>query len=384
MSEYQYYEFAAIDRPLTATEQAELRAVSTRAVITPTSFTNHYEWGNLKASPDGWMRRYFDAFVYSANWCSSRLSLRLPKTAFSRAELQPFANGFTLSIASSDTHWILDWTLEESEDYERFETDDGSGWMRRLIPLRDELLRGDLRALYLGWLAAGDDLDDDALAPEAPPGLAKLSPAQQALAEFLEIDPDLLAAASADSAAAAAPDGDEAQPVAAWLDTWQPSDMQDILKRIALGQGQEAERRVKSHYAAWLKARCPATGTDSPRRRVTELRELAETAANARQEREAKARALREAEQRRQREAWLRQLMAHPDKHWQEADAQAARGIASGYEQAVRLLAELAAGYALVSSRAAFDRELQRFLVVHAKRPALLRRLAKEGLWSDS
>jgi hypothetical protein len=27
------------------------------------------------------------------------------------------------------------------------------GWMARLMPLRDELLRGDLRALYLGWLA---------------------------------------------------------------------------------------------------------------------------------------------------------------------------------------------------------------------------------------
>jgi len=31
MSEYQYYEFLAIDRPLTADEMAELRALSTRA-----------------------------------------------------------------------------------------------------------------------------------------------------------------------------------------------------------------------------------------------------------------------------------------------------------------------------------------------------------------
>lgn len=30
MSEYQYYEFAAIDRPLTADEMARLRQVSTR------------------------------------------------------------------------------------------------------------------------------------------------------------------------------------------------------------------------------------------------------------------------------------------------------------------------------------------------------------------
>ncbi len=41
MSEYQYYEFVAIDQPLSADEQAELRAISTRALIAPTSFVNH-------------------------------------------------------------------------------------------------------------------------------------------------------------------------------------------------------------------------------------------------------------------------------------------------------------------------------------------------------
>jgi len=38
MSEYQYYEFLALDRPVTAKEMAQLRAISTRATITPTSF----------------------------------------------------------------------------------------------------------------------------------------------------------------------------------------------------------------------------------------------------------------------------------------------------------------------------------------------------------
>ena len=51
MSEYQYYEFQAIDRPLTEEEQREVRSVSTRAVITATRFTNHYEWGNFKGNP---------------------------------------------------------------------------------------------------------------------------------------------------------------------------------------------------------------------------------------------------------------------------------------------------------------------------------------------
>ena len=63
MSEYQYYEFLAIDRPLTADEMAELRALSTRATITPVSFTNEYNWGDFKGDPDKLMQRYFDAHV---------------------------------------------------------------------------------------------------------------------------------------------------------------------------------------------------------------------------------------------------------------------------------------------------------------------------------
>ncbi len=47
MSEYQYYEFLAIDSPLDAKQMAALRALSTRAEITSTSFTNVYNWGGL-------------------------------------------------------------------------------------------------------------------------------------------------------------------------------------------------------------------------------------------------------------------------------------------------------------------------------------------------
>ena len=51
MSEYQSYEFIAIDRPLTSKQMAELRVVSTRAEISPTRFWNEYQWGDLKADP---------------------------------------------------------------------------------------------------------------------------------------------------------------------------------------------------------------------------------------------------------------------------------------------------------------------------------------------
>ncbi|MEP6501790.1 MAG: hypothetical protein ABJD97_00540, partial [Betaproteobacteria bacterium] len=63
-------------------------------------------------------------------------------------------------------------------------------------------------------------------------------------------------------------------------------------------------------------------------------------------------------------------------------DALAQRGSASGYEQAVRALADLAEGYALTSDSKAFDRALRHLLVRHATRGALLRRLTEAGLWS--
>jgi hypothetical protein len=202
MSEYQYYEFAAIDRPLTGAEMTQLRAVSKRAEITPAGFVNHYEWGDLKADPADLMRRYFDAFVYTANWCSCRLVLRVPLSTFRKAALKSFVGQHALTIEANSEHWIFDWSLDESENYDRFGIDDGRGWMRRLAPLRDELLRGDLRPLCLGWLASADDLGDDTKEPDVPPGMSSLSPHQQALAEFLEIDPDMLAAAAARSARA--------------------------------------------------------------------------------------------------------------------------------------------------------------------------------------
>ena len=48
MSEYQYYEFLAVDRPLSEQEIRELREVSRRAEITPARFVNEYHFGNLR------------------------------------------------------------------------------------------------------------------------------------------------------------------------------------------------------------------------------------------------------------------------------------------------------------------------------------------------
>ncbi|MEV6862439.1 hypothetical protein AB0M44_15755 [Streptosporangium subroseum] len=70
MSEYQYYEFLAVDRPLDARQQAKVRALSTRARVTATTFTNEYHWGNFSGDPRRMMERYYDAHLYLTNWGS--------------------------------------------------------------------------------------------------------------------------------------------------------------------------------------------------------------------------------------------------------------------------------------------------------------------------
>src|SRR6266498_3273984 len=79
MSEYQYYEFLALDRPLGAKEQAELRAISSRATISSTRFANSYSYGDLKANPADLVDRYFDAHLYLANWGTRALTFRFQK-----------------------------------------------------------------------------------------------------------------------------------------------------------------------------------------------------------------------------------------------------------------------------------------------------------------
>lgn len=115
MSEYQYYEFLSIDRPLTADEMDELRALSTRAAITPVSFTNEYNWGDFKGNPDKLMQRYFDAHVYVANWMTAIFMIRIPIEVLNSETVKEISIPYVLDFKEVTNHWIITWGLDESE-----------------------------------------------------------------------------------------------------------------------------------------------------------------------------------------------------------------------------------------------------------------------------
>src|SRR5215218_7976750 len=227
MSEYQYYEFRAIDRPLTKDEMAEVRKTSTRATITPTSFVNVYHWGDYHGDPLELVTRYCDAHVYTANWGTHHLMFGFPRRLLDPAVAKPYCVTDATRLHDKGERVVLEFLLspDDGGGYWYEEDDD---WLDRLISLRADLAQGDVRALYFGWLLGvqedfgfgyvaepddvdyafeadeGEDATDEwdadetelsgtAVEPPVPPDLRQLTEPLKALVEFLRIDQDLLA-----------------------------------------------------------------------------------------------------------------------------------------------------------------------------------------------
>lgn len=203
MSEYQYYEFLAVDRPLTDAELAALSQLSSCAEITATSFTGEDREGNFKGDPGMLMRCYYDAHLHVSNWGTHRIMLRLPRTLLSpNIAGQYCVDGHVIMSTTSD-FVILDLT---SEDESGGVPDGLAGSLSAIAAVRSELAAGDMRPLYLAWLSgygawerdedAFDDDDEDEVEPPVPAGLGSLTAPQRALADFLRLDPDLLEVAA--------------------------------------------------------------------------------------------------------------------------------------------------------------------------------------------
>ena len=151
MSEYQYYEFQAIDRPLTKKEQDEIRKLSSRVQLTPNQAIFLYNYGDFRGDPEKVLTQYFDMMFYIANWGTWQLMFRFPKAIVAPNWFQPYDLPDTVTISTTSKYIILDIQITEEEGIGGWI--EGEVWMPRLLPLRDELLNGDLRLLYLVWLA---------------------------------------------------------------------------------------------------------------------------------------------------------------------------------------------------------------------------------------
>jgi len=380
VSEYQYYDFRAIDRPLTKKEMAALRSISTRAAITTTSFTNHYEWGDLKANPSKLLEKYFDAFVYFANWGTHEFYIRLPQESVDYKLLKAMIPGQTVRVRRITRFVIVEFGCESEWDGE----DDGTGWMASLMPLRSDLLRGDLRCLYLGWLRSAQDggLDEDELEPPVPAGLQELSGSLDALIEFLEINEDLVeVAAQASKPLAVGPSRKE---VSAWIRGLSEKDKKELLITAVVEQGERWRNDLMRRFRCTDLQQPSDVPFGSERRRVGNLLAAARARAKERarllnEERIAEA-AKRRAEEEASRTRYLDQLSRREPEIWEEVAVHILKRQPNEYARAVGLLTDLHDLAVRRGKRAKFQMELEKIRQTHAAKESFLRRLARANL----
>lgn len=374
MSEYQYYEFQAIDRPLSEADRQALRDLSTRARITATSFTNSYEWGDFKGDPAKLMERWFDLHLYLTNWGSRRLMIRLPKRLVDRRLLDAFLGEVDCAALSvSGENLIVDISCDEVE----FEDwDDGSGWLAALAPLRSEVLAGDLRMFYLLWLAAVQAEVFEADQPEPMPGIGPMSASLEAFAEFFGIDSDLVQAAAERSAVAMASTSSP-EAVRGIISAMPDTDKTAMLSRLFNGDpyvGAELRAKVRNRIASG------ADATPISARTVGELRARANAIGLAREEAAAEKlaaehkRRAKEAEKARQ--ARLLAIARRGEGVWREVEAEIERRSAAAYDKAAELLLDL---QALAKQRGTIEDFLRRLHAIrekHVRKERFIERLA--------
>jgi hypothetical protein len=380
VSEYQYYEFRAIDRPLDESALRKLRELSSRAEITSTSFVNTYNWGDFKGDPDALMENCFDAFVYVANWGTRRFALRLPLEPFANELLSPYYGGESLQIREAGESVVIDFCAQE--DGGRDEWEEGEVWMASLVSLRADLLRGDYRCLYLGWLycAQYEELDEDEFEPPVPPGLKDLSGPLESFIEFMDIDSVLVDVAASESAAPQAPPTHGE--LAAWIRALPEEDKATLLVAAALDGSAQTGAEILRRYDL---SRISSLSAGQPKqRRVGELLATARVEQARLAERQAAERARREqeaAEARIQARAqYLDRLAGREQATWRKVEMLIQTKQPNKYDEAVNLLVDLRDLALRGKQEAAFQTGLSKVRGAHASKSSLLRRLDDAGL----
>lgn len=401
MSEFQLYEWMAVDKPLTRAQLDAVESLSSHISVSPTYATVDYSWGDFKHDPIKVLQKYFDAFLYQANWGSPQFALRFPHGILPADLLKDYDLDDFVTFTRRADYDILDIQFGEME---------GEGeWVEarltELLPIRDELMEGDLRALYIVWLAVqemgeGYDEDDDYYdgfddeeeeeepeeeerdtdGPPIPPGFGKLTVAQRALAELLRVPGELLDATARHSSKMLAEPGDD---FAAWIELLPAARRDDYLLRLASdepGLSRQLVRELRELGRARTGAPAPAGKRVSYANLATESSAIHAQQERERREREAELERKRLEQERLDRERRLREMHGYEDTYWRQVEKDAARGSASGYDAATQLLVDLRDSARLFDESEAFQERFRDWFQLSPRRPAFLRRLRESLL----
>lgn len=264
MSEYQYVDFVAVDGPVSSKDLAFMRQQSTRGEISAWRFTNEYHYGDFRGNAKEMLRRGYDVHLHYANFGIRKIMIRLPgglpceKRVFADYEIK---GSVCWEGDKRGPGGIL--TIEPVADAGTYEGDpDVVPLLDELVPLREGLMQGDLRPLFIAWL--GCCYERDAAVPPVPAGLSKLTPALQALADFFEIPAACLRRAMRRSLPAPAAI-DQSVVIEQWISRQGKGELQEVVAGLLSSDASAvrgeilAEIRRTQRPAAWPTT--PSTGT---------------------------------------------------------------------------------------------------------------------------
>lgn len=356
MSEYQYVQFRAVDRPLTDKELAYAEKQSSRADISRREFTNHYNYSSFRGNANGLLQHGYDVFLEYANYGSRTLKLRLPfGLPFERQLIKQFIDKDLLRWEpdSKSKGGILTMQPFLEMPSQLWEFDN---YMEQAIALRNLLVAGDLRALYLCWLfVAADENDgwDEAIEPPVPLGLEQIENEFAELLLFFDLDPLVVRAAAAENSAVgtkankALPDTVSLPNLknrfAAWTKTLSASEARKLVSRFL----SEDETSVKAELLAEfpdseLAVSWPTVERNRSYRELDELTGKLREEQNIKDEKKAAAKAKREAiRKQKKREARMAEMIQDPKKWLKESESLVdARGT-QNYERAAEILSDM-------------------------------------------
>ncbi len=367
MSEYQRYEFMTIERPLTSKELDAVNALSSHIEASSTHALIEYHWGDFKHDPIKVLRQFFDGFLYWANWGSPELAFRFPHGILPADLLDGYDLEDFVTFSKHEDYDILDIHFGEMEAPDQ--------WIQYelgpLIGIRDELMEGDVRGLYIIWLAGQDMLgsydeeeDYEISVPAVPSGLGTLTAAQQALAELVRVPQELLVAAARHSSAAVPSTEDD---IPAWVKLLSPEHRDEYLVRLAHNEPGLSRLLVKKLRDLGQDKTRATPPTDERITYATLLTESKGVKAQLESEKHEQEQAARQRH--------LQEIHDHQDAYWQQVDQSAVRGSGTGYDEAVRILVELREVANQFKETQKFQSRFHTWVQPHLRRPALIKRL---------
>lgn len=376
MSEYQYVAFRAIDRAVNEVNLRFMRQQSTRAMVTSQSFENEYGYGNFRGDAIEMLRRGYDVHLHYTDFGIRTLMIRFPHGLPDPPAVQSYIVDGSLEFVKDKTGPGGSLCIEPIYEPDYFsERIWGLGPLfERLVPMRAELLGGDLRPLYLAHLAVARDSDHD---PEetregpVPAGLDQLTDAQCVLADFYGLSDELIAAAA--KKCPLLPDCGtpflEAcleTPYEKWIHRQKRATTDAWLAALMNDPDSLVREEIQAKYQADLGLL--SWPTSPPSRTVAQL----ETAATRIRRRTA-------AKTARERARRLAKMVTAPDTTLREIRRLVVQQRRDAYRQAAVLLADLREALAGSEQSDFAEKQAQKF---KAKNPQMTRELRRHGFLS--